>query len=128
MELNELTSKIIGAAIEVHKILGPGLLEKTYEECLCIELEKIDLKYKKQIVLPIEYKGRMVEGAYRIDILVEDKIILELKAIEKIEKIHKAQLLTYLKLSKKELGLIINFNVELLKTGISRIINNRIII
>ena len=123
MELNELTSKIIGASIEVHKNLGPGLLEKTYEECLCIELERVGLRYEKQIILPIEYKGRVIEGAYRIDVLVEDKIILELKAIEKIEKIHKAQLLTYLKLSNKELGLLINFNVELLKSGISRVIN-----
>ena len=123
MELNELTSKIIGASIEVHKNLGPGLLEKKYEECLCIELERVGLRYEKQIILPIEYKGRVIEGAYRIDVLVEDKIILELKAIEKIEKIHKAQLLTYLKLSNKELGLLINFNVELLKSGISRVIN-----
>ena len=124
MELNDLTSKIIGASIEVHKNLGPGLLEKTYEECLCIELERVGLRYEKQITLPIEYKGRVIEGAYRIDVLVEDKIILELKAIEKIEKIHKAQLLTYLKLSNKELGLLINFNVELLKSGISRVIKN----
>ena len=123
MELNELTSKIIGASIEVHKNLGPGLLEKTYEECLCIELERVGLRYEKQITLSIEYKGRLIEGAYRIDVLVEDKIILELKAIEQVEKIHKAQLLTYLKLSNKELGLLINFNVELLKSGISRVIN-----
>lgn len=86
-------------------------------------MERVGLRYEKQITLPIEYKGRVIEGAYRIDVLVEDKIILELKAIEKIEKIHKAQLLTYLKLSNKELGLLINFNVELLKSGISRVIN-----
>jgi len=125
MKLNDLSSKVIGAAIEVHKFLGAGLLEKTYEECLCVELKKIGLKYEKQVMLPINYKGTLIENAYRIDILVEDKIIIELKAIEKIEKIHKAQLLTYLKLSKKELGLLINFNVEVLVSGISRVINSK---
>jgi len=125
MEINKLSGKIIGASIEVHKFLGAGLLEKTYEECLCIELEKIGLKYKRQLILPINYKGSLIENAYRIDILVEDKIIIELKAIEKVEKIHKAQLLTYLKLSEKELGLLINFNVEVLVSGISRVINSK---
>lgn len=125
MKINDLSGKIIGAAIEVHKFLGAGLLEKTYEECLCVELEKIGLKYERQLILPINYKGTLIENAYRIDILVEDKIIIELKAVEKVEKIHKAQLLTYLKLSEKELGLLINFNVEVLVSGISRVINSK---
>lgn len=125
MKINDLSRKIIGAAIEVHKFLGAGLLEKTYEECLCVELEKIGLKYERQVILPINYKGILIENAYRIDILVEDKIIIELKAVEKVEKIHKAQLLTYLKLSEKELGLLINFNVEVLVNGISRVINSK---
>lgn len=125
MKIDDLSGKIIGAAIEVHKFLGAGLLEKTYEECLCIELEIIGLKYERQVMLPIDYKGTLIENAYRIDILVEDKIVVELKAIEKIDKIHKAQLLTYLKLSKKELGLLINFNVEVLVSGISRVINSK---
>ena len=125
MDINDLSGIIIGAAIEVHKFLGAGLLEKTYEECLCVELEKQGLNYERQVMLPIDYKGNLIENAYRIDILVEDKIIVELKAIEKIEKIHKAQLLTYLRLSKKELGLLINFNVEVLVTGVSRVINSK---
>jgi len=125
MKINDLSGKIIGAAIEVHKFLGAGLLEKTYEECLCVELEKIGLKYERQVTLPINYKGTLIENAYRIDILVEDEIIIELKAIERVEKIHKAQLLIYLKLSEKELGLLINFNVEVLVNGISRVINSK---
>lgn len=123
MEINVLTSKIIGLAIEVHKNLGPGLLEKTYEECLCIELENNGLKYECQKLVPIIYKGKEIKDAYRIDILVEDCVILELKAVEKIDKIHKAQLLTYLKLSNKEIGLLVNFNVSILKDGIHRVIN-----
>lgn len=124
MEINSLTSKIIGLAIEVHRNLGPGLLEKTYEECLCIELENNGLKYECQKLVPIIYKGKEIKDAYRIDILVENRVIIELKAVEKIDKVHKAQLLTYLKLTNKEIGLLINFNVSLLKDGIHRIINN----
>lgn len=124
MEINSLTSKIIGLAIEVHSNLGPGLLEKTYEECLCIELENNGLKYECQKLVPIIYKGKEIKDAYRMDILVENGVIIELKAVEKIDKVHKAQLLTYLKLTNKEIGLLINFNVSLLKDGIHRIINN----
>ena len=121
--LNQLTSKIIGASIEVHKNLGPGLLEKTYEECLCIELDKLGICYSRQVLLPIDYKGKVIEDAYRLDLLVENQVIVELKSISKLENIHRSQLLTYLKLSKKQLGLLINFNVNILKNGIIRVIN-----
>lgn len=99
MDMNQLSSKIIGAAIEVHKSLGPGLLESTYEECLCHELSIQGLSFEKQKPLPIDYKGKRLDCGYRLDIVVENEIILELKSCEKIESIHKAQLLTYLKLS-----------------------------
>jgi len=121
--LNELSSKIIGAAIEVHKALGPGLLESAYEECLCIELDSRSLAFQRQTNLPIEYKGHCIDCAYRIDLLIEDAIIVELKAVTNIEPIHKAQLITYLKLLNKELGLLINFNVPVLKDGIIRLAN-----
>ncbi len=123
MELNELTQKIIGCAIEVHKNLGPGMLESTYEECLKFELEKKCIKVEQQKELPLIYKGLLIENAYKLDLIIEDKIILELKSVEKIKGVHKAQLLTYLKLSNKELGLLINFNVDLLKDGITRLKN-----
>ena len=123
MDINKLSSKIIGAAIEVHKILGPGLLESTYEECLCYELGVRNLKYERQKPLPIIYKNRTLESIYRLDVVVEDAIILELKSCEKVEPIHKAQLLTYLKLSGLHLGLILNFNVPILRDGITRMAN-----
>jgi GxxExxY protein len=123
MDINKLSSLIIGAAIEVHQHLGPGLLESAYEECLCYELEIKNLKYDRQKPLPIEYKGKQLDCDYRLDILVEDKIIVELKSCENIEPIHKAQLLTYLKLSGVKLGLLMNFNVPLMREGISRIVN-----
>ncbi|MGJ8725429.1 MAG: GxxExxY protein [Roseibacillus sp.] len=122
--MNELSQIIIGAAIEVHRELGPGLLEQTYEACLFHELTQRGLKVERQVILPIQFKGLIVKDAYRIDLLVEDKIILELKSVEKIDPIHTAQILTYLKLSKKPLGLLINFNVPLLKDGIRRLANN----
>ena len=120
MELNELTYKIIGCAYDVHKALGPGLLESTYEQCLCFELEKLGIKYEKQKELPINYKGITIDNGYRIDILVEDKIVIELKSVEILQPIHSAQLMTYLKLSQKQLGLLINFNVTNLQNGIRR--------
>ncbi|MBR5613544.1 MAG: GxxExxY protein [Bacteroidaceae bacterium] len=120
MELNELTYKIIGCAYNVHKALGPGLLESTYEKCLCFELEKLGIKYEKQKELPINYKGITIDNGYRIDILVEDKIVIELKSVEILQPIHSAQLMTYLKLSQKQLGLLINFNVTNLQNGIRR--------
>ena len=120
MELNELTYNIIGCAYNVHKALGPGLLESTYEKCLCFELEKLGIKYEKQKELPINYKGITIDNGYRIDILVEDKIVIELKSVEILQPIHSAQLMTYLKLSQKQLGLLINFNVTNLQNGIRR--------
>ena len=120
MELNELTYKIIGCAYDVHKALGPGLLESTYEKCLCFELEKLGIKHEKQKELPINYKGITIDNGYRIDILVEDKIVIELKSVEILQPIHSAQLMTYLKLSQKQLGLLINFNVTNLQNGIRR--------
>ena len=122
-DINELTGKIIGAAIEVHKTLGPGLLESAYEECLCYELNFGDLSLERQKPLPVVYKGKKLDCGYKIDIVVENSIILELKACEKIEPIHKAQLLTYLKLSRFNLGLILNFNVTIMRDGIVRVVN-----
>ena len=123
MDINKLSSKIIGAAIEVHKALGPGLLESAYERCLCHELSLRILSYKSQEPLAVHYKGIKLDCGYRLDIVVEGKIILELKACEKVEPIHKAQLLTYLKLSGLHLGLVLNFNVPVMRDGIVRIVN-----
>jgi len=123
ININQLSSKIIGAAIEVHKTLGPGLLESAYEQCLCHELSIQGLLFEKQKPLSIDYKGRKLDCGYRLDIVVEKADIIELKSCEKIEPIHKAQLLTYLKLSGLNLGLILNFNVSLMRDGIVRIVN-----
>jgi GxxExxY protein len=123
MNMNQLSSKILGAAIEVHKTLGPGLLESAYEECLCHELSIQGLLFEKQKPLSIDYKGKKLDCGYRLDIVVERAVIIELKSCEKIEPIHKAQLLTYLKLSGLNLGLILNFNVPLMRDGIVRIVN-----
>ena len=120
MDVNELSYKIIGCAYDVHKILGPGLLESTYEKCSCFELEKLGIKYERQKELPINYKGMILDNGYRLDILVEDKIVIELKSVDTLQPIHSAQLLTYLKLSQKPLGLLINFNVTNLQDGIRR--------
>ena len=116
----ELTYKIRGAIFAVYKELGPGLLESTYEKCLCFELEKLGIKYERQKDLPINYKGMTLDNGYRIDVLVEDKIVIELKSVDTLQPIHSAQLLTYLKLSQKPLGLLINFNVTNLQDGIRR--------
>jgi GxxExxY protein len=123
VDINELSSKIIGAAIELHKALGPGLLESVYEECLGHELGLRGLSFESQRRLPVLYKGKSLDCGYRLDIVVENAIILELKSCEKIEPIHKAQLLTYLKLSGLKLGLLLNFNVSLMRDGIVRIVN-----
>jgi len=123
MDINQLSSQIIGAAIEVHKTLGPGLLESAYEECLCHELHLRGVSLERQKQLPVLYKGKCLDCGYRLDIVVEKAIILELKSCEKIEPIHKAQLLTYLKLSSLTLGLILNFNVPVMKNGIVRMVN-----
>ena len=123
MDINKLSSRIIGAAIEVHKALGPGLLESAYEECICHELSTGGLSLERQKPLAVRYKGINLDCGYRLDVVVEDAIILELKSCEKIEPIHKAQLLTYLKLSGFKLGLLLNFNVTLMREGIVRIVN-----
>ena len=121
---NDVSGKIIGAAIEVHKHLGPGLLESAYEECLCCELDLRVIEFKRQVPLPLNYKGLNLDCGYRLDLLVEDKIIVELKTVETIAPIHEAQMLTYLKVRDKRVGLIINFNVRLLVDGIKRLVNN----
>ena len=123
MDINDLTGQVIGAAIEVHKVLGPGLLESTYESCLCVELEKRNIPYERQKQLPIDYKGTIVDCGYRVDLLVAGRIVVELKASENLLPIHEAQLLTYLKLSEIKVGLLINFNVLVLKDGIKRLAN-----
>lgn len=123
MELNEISAKILDCAIKVHRAIGPRLLESTYEVCLGHELRKVGLQIETQVQLPIVYDGIKIEAGYRIDLLIEDKIIVELKSVERLLPIHEAQLLTYLRLSRKKLGLLINFNVYLLKDGFKRIIN-----
>jgi len=125
MELNQLSSQIIKAAITVHKELGPGLLESVYQACMVIEFKDMNMKVQAEVPLPIFYRGQKVnEEGFRIDLLVEDLIIVELKSVEKVQPVHKKQLLTYLRLANKELGLLINFNEALLKEGITRIINH----
>lgn len=116
----DLTEQIIGGAIEVHRELGPGLLESAYEECLCHELHLRGFSFQRQVNLPIIYKGLNLDCGYRIDIVVEDRVVVELKSIERILPVHEAQLLTYLRLSRKNVGLLINFNVPVLKSGIIR--------
>ncbi len=115
-----ITAPIIGAAIEVHRALGPGLLESAYEECLCHELHLRGRSFRRQVDLPVSFKGLKLDCGYKIDLVVDDVVILELKCVEKILPIHEAQLLTYLKLSGKRVGLLINFNVPLLTQGIIR--------
>ena len=121
---NKLSNEIIGAAIEAHRHLGPGLLESAYEECLCRELSIRQIAFERQKALPVFYKGIKLDCGYRLDIVVKNLVIIELKAVNKIIPIHDAQLLSYLKLSKLKLGLLINFNVTLLKNGLKRIVNN----
>tara|TARA_Y100000294_G_scaffold166054_1_gene174102 strand:+ start:660 stop:1061 length:402 start_codon:yes stop_codon:yes gene_type:complete len=119
---NKLSNFIIGAGIEIHRVLGPGLLESAYEECLCHELALKNIKFERQKNLPVTYKGVHLDCGYRLDILVEKIVIVELKTVERFEPIHEAQLLTYLKLSGLWLGLLMNFNVPVLKDGIRRIV------
>ena len=121
---SDLTRGIIGAAIAVHRALGPGLLESTYEACLAFELQERGFKVDRQKSLPVVYRQVVLDCGYRIDLLVEDTVIVELKAVEKIDKIHEAQLLSYLKLSQHKIGLIINFNVEILTDGVRRRVLN----
>ena len=123
MEENEITEIIIGAAIEVHRHLGPGLLESTYETCTAHEITQSGLSVVRQKVLPIRYKGIEIGEGYRLDLLVADKVITEIKAVETLLPIHEAQLLTYLRLTGLRVGLLINFNVPVLKSGIRRMVN-----
>jgi len=118
--MNRITYRIIGAAIEVHRGLGPGLLESAYEECLCHEIGLLGLKYQRQVPLPVVYKGVALDCNYRMDVVVEEMVLLELKSVQSIVPVHIAQLMTYLKLSSLKLGLLINFNVDVLKEGIVR--------
>ena len=118
----ELTEAILKCAIEVHRILGPGLLESAYEECLCHELELSSIAFERQKALPIKYKGKLLDCSYRIDLFIEGRVIIELKSVEKILPVHEAQLLTYLKLTGTKTGLILNFNAPLLKDGLRRLV------
>lgn len=124
MDQSKLTETIIGAGIDVHRALGPGLLESAYEECLCRELDIRGIRYRRQVALPLEYKGLSLECGYRLDILVQEFVVVEIKSVENILPIHKAQLLTYLKLGGWQIGLLINFNTPVLKQGIVRLVNN----
>ena len=123
MEINEITELIIGKAIKVHSALGPGLLESTYEVCLAHELEKAGLEVRSQLKLPVVYDGIHLDAGYRIDLLVDQKVILEVKSVERLIPIHEAQVISYLKLSNKKIGLLINFNVKLLRDGVRRLAN-----
>jgi len=122
--LNRITEKIIGAAIEVHRALGPGLLESAYEACLVFELIERGLEVEQQKPLPVVYRDVKLDCAYRLDLLVEEKVIVEIKAVDRLAPIHQAQMLSYLKLSGCKVGLLINFNVKMLKDGVRRIVND----
>ena len=122
MEFDKLSNKIIGCALEVHRNLGPGLLESTYEQCLAHEFRLVNIPFKLQHPLPVKYKGIKLDCGYRIDVLVDNSIIVELKSVDKILPIHQAQLLTYMKLSGISIGLLMNFNVEYFKSGIKRMV------
>ncbi len=123
MKYISLTGDIIGCAISVHKKLGPGLLESTYETCLEYELKKAGLETQSQVSLPIFYDRIRLDAGYKLDLLVENRVIVELKSVDRLLPIHEAQLLTYLKLSKKQVGLLLNFNVTILKNGVKRLVN-----
>ena len=122
MKFEELSEQVLGCAIEVHRQLGPGLLESTYEQCLAYELSRLQIPFKLQVELPVEYKEIKLDCGYRIDVLVDDRIIVELKSVEQLLPIHEAQILTYLKLSGVSVGLLINFNVTVLKKGVRRFV------
>ena len=126
MDINQLSSKIIKAAIDVHSALGPGLLESVYQKCMAIELDEMGLAFRTEVSLPVVYRDKIItDDGFRIDLFVEDMVIVELKSVELVKPVHKKQLLTYLRLAKKPLGLLINFNETLLKEGITRIVNQK---
>ena len=120
-EINQLTERIIGCAIEVHRNLGPGLLESVYEAALCVELSEAGLSFRRQVIVPVLYKERRI-GEHRIDLLVEDEVVVEVKGVEKMNPLFEAQLLSYLKVAKKRVGLLVNFNSGLLRDGVKRLI------
>ena len=122
MERDPLSKQVIGLCIDVHRALGPGLLEAVYEECLCHDLHESDLEFKRQIVVPVVYKSVKLEAGFRADIVVEDTLLIEIKSVERLLRVHEAQVLTYLKFSGIGKGLLINFNVKLLKDGIKRLV------
>lgn len=124
MDSGELSKKIIGGAIEVHKAMGPGLLESIYKTCLAYELKNMGLTVETEVPLPVRYKDLVLDSAYRMDMIIEDEIVLELKAVEQMLPLYSAQLLSYLKLGDKRLGLLLNFNVPVMKQGIKRVVNN----
>ena len=124
MQPNELTHEIIGAAMRVHSALGPGLLESSYRACTCLELELKGIRFQSELNFPIVYLGRPIQNAYRIDLLVEDLVIVELKAVSAVTPVHESQLLSYLRLTGREVGLLINFHVQHLRDGIKRMVNN----
>ncbi|MFD2908473.1 GxxExxY protein [Flavobacterium ardleyense] len=126
MTEQEISKLVFDSALKVHKVLGPGLLESAYEECLFYELKKSNLKVEKQKALPLVYEEVKLDIGYRIDIIIEDKFIVEIKAVESLNEVHLAQLLTYLKLTDCKLGFLINFNVKLLKDGVRRVINGQL--
>ena len=124
MRINELTERVISAAIEVHRTLGPGLIESVYEECLCKELSLRQIPFLRQVELPVEFKGCRLDCGYRLDLLIDDALVIEIVSVESIMPLHEAQLLTYMKLGGWKVGLLINFNVALLKQGIRRRVLN----
>ena len=123
-ELNRISNVVIGCAIEVHRILGPGLLESAYQQCLAWELRQAGLSVTEQVAISLQYKTIAILNAYRLDMLVENELVLELKSVGQIEPIHVAQMLTYLKTNNFRLGLLLNFNVDIMRNGIKRIVNN----
>lgn len=123
-ELDRLSNVVIGCAIEVHKAPGPGLLESAYQQCLAWELRQRGVSVKEQVAVPMRYKTLDVPNAYRLDMLVDEELVVELKAVDRFEPVHVAQMLTYLKVSRLRLGLLLNFNVDVMKNGIRRVVNN----
>lgn len=122
MKFDELSNRVIGSALRVHRELGPGLLESTYEQCLCYELANAGIQFERQKELPVRYQGNDIDCGYRVDLLVDNRLIIELKSVDQLLRIHEAQLLTYMKLSCIQVGLLINFNSVLLREGIKRFV------
>lgn len=119
-----LSREIVDCAVEVHRSLGPGLLESAYEQCFCTEIASRGLSFERQVHLPVHYKGSLLECGYRLDVVVDNLVVIEIKSVSKLEPVHVAQLLTYLKLSGMKLGFLLNFNSSLMKNGIGRVVNN----